>query len=205
MRLTPRIREGQCRPHAENRGQDANRRSGELPPHCAMPREFLKIRKTHLAVALAQGVSVQSWARANEVPGSTASPWASDPEVCHLVESIRRRVSDRAIRGLSKRDTRAAGAILELAESAEPESVRLKALQTVLADPMINGKYAKLKERVAGIERQLRERPKTQVARASSVVTACDQCAVPRISFLEYMPASPGAGLGTASGKDGNF
>ena len=125
-----------------------------------MPREFLKIRKTHRAVALAQGVSVQAWARANEVPGSTASPWASDPEVCHLVESIQRRVADRAIRGLSRRATRAASAILELAESAESESVRLKALQTVLADPMINGKYAKLKERVAGIERQLRERRK---------------------------------------------
>jgi hypothetical protein len=47
--------------------------------------------------------------------------------------------------------------IAELAESAESESVRLRALRAILGDMMAVSKYTGLEDRVAGLEERVRE------------------------------------------------
>jgi hypothetical protein len=58
-----------------------------------MTREPPKNTKTQVALTLAQGVSVTTRARADEVPKPTAYGWASDPKVRGAVESYSKTVS----------------------------------------------------------------------------------------------------------------
>jgi hypothetical protein len=90
--------------------------------------------KTQLALAIAQGVSVTAWARANGVPRRTAFSWAKDPLVRKTVESCRRRTTEHAIRRLVKQSAWAADGIAMLAKVAESDSVKLEAFRAVLAD-----------------------------------------------------------------------
>ena len=92
-----------------------------------MSGEHRQSKKTHLALALAQGRSVTTWACANDVPRRTAYRWASEPAVRAAVESYRRRVIDRAVGRLAKHATWAADTIAKLAKDAQSESVRLSA------------------------------------------------------------------------------
>jgi transposase-like protein len=123
-----------------------------------MPGEHRKSRKTQLALALVQGVSVAAWARANGVPKSTVYRWAREPDVLTTVKSCRRRASDRAVGTMARRATWAAEAITWLANSADSESVKLRALRAILADLMAVSKYTELEDRIARIEEQLPER-----------------------------------------------
>jgi hypothetical protein len=127
-------------------------------PKCAMTEEFPKGKRTELALAIAEGRSVASWARANQVPKRTAYRWAADPKVRSAVESVRRRAVDRAIGRLAKRATWATDEIAVLAKAAESESVRLRALRAMLSDMMGISQFGTLEGRMALIEEQLRAR-----------------------------------------------
>src|SRR5438876_606582 len=83
--------------------------------------------KTQLAFAIAQGESVASWARADQVSERTAYRWANDPKVRRTVASCRRRAIDGAIGHMAGRAMWACDQIANLAEVAESESVRLRA------------------------------------------------------------------------------
>ena len=55
--------------------------------------EILLSKQDQLALTIAQGKSINEWARQNDVPKSTAYDWANDPECRRLVENRRRRCS----------------------------------------------------------------------------------------------------------------
>ena len=122
-----------------------------------MNEEIPQSKKSRLALAIAQGQSISAWARANSVPQRTAFRWAGDPKVRRAVESWRRRSLDRAIGRMAGRATWAADGIARLAESAESESVQLRARRALLSDQMAVAKYADLERRMTEIEDQLHE------------------------------------------------
>ena len=123
-----------------------------------MPEEVPESKKTQLAFAIAQGKSVATWVRQNEVPRSTAFRWASEPEVRGVVESCRRRSIDRAIGRMASRATRATDGITKLAKGADSESVRLRAWRSILCDHIAVSKYTGLEGRLAELEK-VREQP----------------------------------------------
>jgi hypothetical protein len=115
-------------------------------------------KQDQLALAIAQGKSVPGWARQNDVPRSTAYRWANDPDVRRQVEDWRRRSLDRAIGWMTGSSLRAVKALIKLSETAESESVQLRALRAILADQMAIAKQANLEYRVSQVEEQQRAR-----------------------------------------------
>jgi hypothetical protein len=120
-----------------------------------MSEQHRDIIKSQLAIAIAQGGSVGEWARANGVPKSTAYKWANEREFRRQVEASRRQSIDQAVDYLAKLTPWAAARIAELAESADSESVRLRALRAIFADMMAASKYTGLEERVGHLEDHL--------------------------------------------------
>jgi hypothetical protein len=94
-------------------------------------------RKTQLAFAIAQGRSVTSWARENQVPRSTAYRWARDTKVCRLVQICRCRARDRVIGQMARRVTSVSDQIADLATDARSESVRLRALRALFSGVVV--------------------------------------------------------------------
>jgi hypothetical protein len=111
-----------------------------------------------LAIAIAQGKSISLWARENEVPRRTAFRWANNPDVRRQVEDWRRRSLDRVIGSMAGHSLRAVKALIKLSETAESESVQLRALRAVLADQMAIAKQANLEYRVSQLEEKKRAR-----------------------------------------------
>jgi hypothetical protein len=118
-------------------------------------------QKARLALAIAGGRTVAAWARDNLVPERTARTWSHLPEVQDLVRRIRRKAIDRAIGRLSRHATAAADQVVKLAEGAASEAVRLHAARAVLADLMTVSNYAALEDRLADVERRLRDAART--------------------------------------------
>ena len=85
-----------------------------------MIEELPEGKKTQLAVAVAQGISVAAWARTNEVPRATAYRWASEPEVRRAVEACRRRIVDQAVGKMTKKSNWAVDRIVKLADMPSP-------------------------------------------------------------------------------------
>jgi hypothetical protein len=132
-----------------------------------MAEENRESLKPELAIALAQGVSVIRWARENDVPRTTAYRWAGEPEVRKIVETCRRRVIDRAIGRMTKRSTWVVDRITRLADKAESEAVRLRALRGMLSDMMSVSKYSGLEGRVAEVEEQFYARAQSADAQSA--------------------------------------
>jgi hypothetical protein len=98
-----------------------------------MTKELRRQKKTALALAIAQGQSVALWASVNHVPRSTAYRWTGQPEVRATAESRRRRARECALRRMATRVYRASYQVATLAECAESESVRLRALRSIVS------------------------------------------------------------------------
>jgi transposase len=98
-----------------------------------MTKEYRQERKARLALALAQGRSVAAWAIENHVPRSTAYRWAGQPEVRAAAESSRRRACNRVLGRLARRAYCESYQVVKLAESAESEPVRLRALRSIVS------------------------------------------------------------------------
>ncbi len=96
-----------------------------------MNKEHRQERKARLALVLAQGRSVAAWAHENHVPRSTAYRWAGQPEVRAAAESSRRRACNRVLGRLARRAYFESYQVVKLAESAESEPVRLRALRSI--------------------------------------------------------------------------
>jgi hypothetical protein len=136
-----------------------------------MSEQDRAVKKSQLAVAIAQGGSAGEWARTQSVPKSTAYKWAKEREVRREVEACRRRSIDQAVDLLAKLTPWAAVQIAELAESAENEVVRLRALKAIFSDMMAASKYTGLEERVGQLEDALcaqRARSDSQVENSKS-------------------------------------
>jgi hypothetical protein len=123
-----------------------------------MSGEQRKNRKSNLARALAVGQSTAEWAVQNDVAERTAYRWAKEPKVRAAVEAHRRKFLNQAVGLLSGRLTRAAGAIADLGETAESESVRLSANKAVFSTMITGSKFAVLEQRMTEIEEILNAR-----------------------------------------------
>jgi hypothetical protein len=117
-----------------------------------MNPELPRKKKIDLALAIAQGIAIIKWARANDVPKSTAFRWARDSNVRAMVENVRRRCVDRAVGHMAKNATYAATEIVRLGKEAESESVRLSALRAVLSKMMSVSEFSGLETRIAELE-----------------------------------------------------
>jgi hypothetical protein len=133
-----------------------------------MTEEPRKNTKTQFALAIAQGISVAGWARANGVPTRTAFRWAKDPSVRKAVESIRRRTIDQAIGKMTKQTTRAVDIILRIANEAESDSVRLRAARSIFSDMMAVSEHSGMEIRLTEIEEQVAQRADAEKSAAAS-------------------------------------
>jgi hypothetical protein len=120
-----------------------------------MGTEDREVTKTELAIALARGVSITQWARAHEIPRPTVYRWASEPEVRKEIVALRRRMIDRAVGMMVKRSSQAVKGINALADSAESESVRLRAHQAVLSQMVAVSHFGTLDDRLTDMEERL--------------------------------------------------
>jgi hypothetical protein len=129
-------------------------------------------QKHALALAMAAGGSVRSWAKDNQVPARTAYTWSRSEEVLNVVDRIRRRALDRAIGRLALHAIEAAGQITDLAGTAESESVRLQAARAVLAEMVALTDYVGLERRLIEVERRIQAGPPSPSAGAPTARTA---------------------------------
>jgi hypothetical protein len=111
-----------------------------------------------LAMAVAQGKSINRWARQNGVSRRTAQRWAAEPDVRRQVEDWRRRILDRALGFMAGRSMWAVKGIAKLGEAAESESVQLRARRAILQDQMAVSKFSNFEYRMAELEEQVRVR-----------------------------------------------
>jgi hypothetical protein len=116
-----------------------------------MAEHQLVSMKDEFAVALAEGVSIEKWARQRDVPKPTVYRWARETEVRKAVDEHRRRAADRAVGRMSKRYGWASDKLVGLAESAESESVRLAALKMIFANMQDVTNDSGLEERMTQI------------------------------------------------------
>jgi len=126
-----------------------------------MIEEFEEPKKLGLAAAIAQGISIRSWAKKNDVPKTTACGWALEPKVKIEAQRIRRQMLDRVAVAMAKRGVFALSGITRLASEAESESVQLNALKTILTDAMRIARYTDLETRIAEFEEKLRRDPES--------------------------------------------
>lgn len=118
----------------------------------------LRGARLDLAVAVAHGRPIKSWAEANNTTLHTAHRWASQPDFKRAVSGIRRRCADLAAGRLAGYATKAAEVMTNLAVGASSESVKLAACRAILSDMMTVSEYTDLECRMTEIEEQLRER-----------------------------------------------
>ncbi len=120
--------------------------------------EIPSTKQDQLALAIAHGQSINAWALQNQVPKTTAYRWANDPDVRRQVKESRRRRLDRASGSLAARYMRAVRRMIKLGESAETESVQLRAQRAILLDRVNVPKHGNLEYRISRIEAKLRAR-----------------------------------------------
>jgi hypothetical protein len=111
--------------------------------------------KTHLALAIAQGVSVAAWARASGVNRRTAFRRAKDPSVRKIVEDCRRRMIDQALGRMTRQTNMAANIIIKIAKEADSHTVQLRAARGLLSDVMAVSRFGVLESRMTEIETAL--------------------------------------------------
>ena len=125
-----------------------------------MEKEVRRLKKIHLALAVAQGESIAEWARENGVPERSAQRWAQDRNVRREVDAYRRRALNQAIGRLTGIATNAVDGIANLVKGADSESVQLRAWRGVLADLMSVSKFSVLEYRMTEIEEEFDKRDK---------------------------------------------
>jgi len=124
-----------------------------------MPEEEIpSCKQDQLVLAIAHGQSINAWALENEVPKTTAYRWANEPDFRRQVEDCRRRCLDRALGAMADRSMRAVRRIIKLGDSAESESVQLRAQRAILLDQITVAKHTNLEYRMSQIEEKLRAR-----------------------------------------------
>ena len=95
-----------------------------------------QVRKEKLALALADGDTVNAWAAADDVKPLAAYAWSTSRVVVDQVDTIRRARLEQAVNRLSKNATVVSDEIVRFATEAGSESVRLQAARAVLAELM---------------------------------------------------------------------
>jgi hypothetical protein len=113
----------------------------------------------HLAMHVASGGSVASFAKQEKIPRRTAYAWTKDAGFQAKVADYRARIIDKLVGSLAKLGRSAVKGIGVLATTAENESVRLAACRAVLNDLINVGNYqanarqfAEMEARLAALE-----------------------------------------------------
>src|SRR5437868_10080047 len=114
--------------------------------------------KSQLALLIARGQTINTWASQNEVPLRTAYRWSREPQVRGEVQEWRRFVLNLTIGRLARLSLKATDGIAKLGAGAESESVQLRAWRAVLADQMAVAKFSDLEDRMTEIEVKLGKR-----------------------------------------------
>jgi hypothetical protein len=117
-----------------------------------MSEEHRKNTKTQLALAVAQGMSVTTWARTHGVPRRTAFRWANEPQFRAAVETCRRRTLDLAIGKLAKHSLRAVDDLAQLSRESKSDTVRLRACRGIFSEMISVTKYVGWDSRLAVLE-----------------------------------------------------
>jgi hypothetical protein len=120
-----------------------------------MSEEPVKGSKDQLAIVIGRGASIVAWARANEVPKTTAFRWAKDPDVKKEALSYRRRVLDRVVGRMTKFSDDAVDTMRRISKDGDTDAVQLKAARALISDMISLSKYSGLEERMTGIEERL--------------------------------------------------
>jgi len=107
-------------------------------------------------VAVASGQSIKAWAREHDIPVRTCYLWTHRPEFKAKVESIRNRITDRAVGELTRSRVQAVREMGRLSTKAQHEPTRLAACRAVVAD-LAALKNQDLARRVEALETALRE------------------------------------------------
>jgi hypothetical protein len=127
-------------------------------PNSTMGEELPKNTKTQLALAVAQGMKVTTWARTHGVPRRTAFRWAKDPQFRAVVETCRRRAIDTTIGKLARHSMRAADVLAKLSRESESDTVRLRACRGIFSDMISVTKHLGWEKRLAALEQAASER-----------------------------------------------
>jgi len=128
-------------------------------PLITMSEEPEEATKTELALALAHGVSVASLGASKQCAQKHGLQVVERPRGPEEVLTCRRRILDRAVGRMARRATKAAEVIVEVAENAESESVRLRAARAVLSDMVTISRFADVEARMHEFEEKLRKDP----------------------------------------------
>jgi transposase len=88
-------------------------------------------KKDRVALLLAQGMSMRAAARKADVNEKTVRRWREDPEFGRMVDTLRSRMTDRALGKLTAGQTAAADELRRLLKS-EDERVRRDAAKLIL-------------------------------------------------------------------------
>ena len=113
---------------------------------------------TSLAIAIASGRTVRSWAEEHKISLRAAYAWAKLPETVRQVESIRSKALDRVVGRLVTRAMGAVDRITRLSSAAANEAVRLSACRALLSDLMSLRSHVSYEKRFAELEKQIDEK-----------------------------------------------
>src|SRR5262249_28446863 len=127
-----------------------------------MPARKNQNRMESLALAVAGGMSVASWARNNGVGIRTCYDWTATEEFKARVAEHRRRFADQSVGALVKLAINAVAEIAKLMSASERESIRLAAAKAILDQLVAISSHVEIEERLAALEAASPERTQPQ-------------------------------------------
>ncbi len=113
-----------------------------------------------LALHVAAGKSIRSWALANNLSERTCYGWSAESGFKLQVAEHRRRINDQAVGRLTRHTTRAIGKIARLMDNATSEVVQLNAARTILSELVNLANHHEIEDRIAALEKIANEQSK---------------------------------------------
>ena len=126
----------------------------------------IEIQQKSLALGVACGRSVRSWARRHEIEFTTAYEWSVQKEFRLLVDRARLRVADFMVGRLVRAAKSAIDQLVWLCTRSESDSIRLSASRALLDYWIKVDRHFVLHAKMDGIEVRLHERDKEKQAGA---------------------------------------
>lgn len=137
-----------------------------LSPPCQVPEQIARMKgEPTVLAALAAGATIEAAAQAGAVAERTVYRRMDDPAYRAEIARQRQTAIDRALGRLASASASAVDVLVELAASAESETVRLKAADRAIAHVIALHDHVAVLDRLEELEAQLatitRERTRT--------------------------------------------
>ncbi len=126
----------------------------------------IEIQQKSLALGVACGRSVRSWARRHEIEFTTAYEWSVQKEFRLLVDRARLRVADSMVGRLVRATRLAIDQLVRLCTRSESDAIRLSASRALLDYWIKVDRHFVLHAKMDDIEVRLHERDKEKQAGA---------------------------------------